>query len=228
MYTLGLKRVLSAAQTLFALHLKQRTLKKSWRMLIYLSQLLWTSSSVLKYFRVEVFWRKIDTFLTKKNTSRGNRLKRFSTNNHKRPRGFYSVVDAVNSSSWVYSLSRNCYIKNICIILWFPTVLNLLVDPIRAAHGPSTGSDKQRSHQLFNKHRDLFLWKWVFPWTPPRPYPGLFKWGNMGKVSNHHMSIVFTVQSEERVLCTSKTLIWEAVQWGWGGVEEGGYGGDRK
>lgn len=32
------------------------------------------------------------------------------------------------------------------------------------------------------------------------------------------MSIVFTVQSEERVLCTSKRLIWEAVQWGWGGV----------
>lgn len=32
------------------------------------------------------------------------------------------------------------------------------------------------------------------------------------------MSIVFTVQSEERVLCTSKPLIWEAVQWGWGGV----------
>lgn len=46
----------------------------------------------------------------------------------------------------------------------------------------------------------------------------------MGKVSNHHMSIVFAVQSEERVLCTSKTLIWEAVQWGWGGVE-GGRGG---
>lgn len=36
------------------------------------------------------------------------------------------------------------------------------------------------------------------------------------------MSIVFTVQSEERVLCTSKPLIWEAVQWGWGGVGERG------
>lgn len=38
------------------------------------------------------------------------------------------------------------------------------------------------------------------------------------------MSIVFTVQSEERVLCTSKPLIWEAVQWGWGGVCGGGVG----
>lgn len=46
------------------------------------------------------------------------------------------------------------------------------------------------------------------------------------------MSIVFAVQSEERVLCTSKPLIWEAVQWGWGGecvcvrvcVAEGGGG----
>lgn len=36
------------------------------------------------------------------------------------------------------------------------------------------------------------------------------------------MSIVFTVQSEERVLCTSKPLIWEAVQWGWGGEGERG------
>lgn len=36
------------------------------------------------------------------------------------------------------------------------------------------------------------------------------------------MSIVFTVQSEERVLCTSKPLIWEAVQWGWVGVGERG------
>lgn len=35
------------------------------------------------------------------------------------------------------------------------------------------------------------------------------------------MSIVFTVQSEERVLCTSKPLIWEAVQWGWSGACRG-------
>ena len=43
--------------------------------------------------------------------------------------------------------------------------------------------DYQQSHQLFNEHRDLFLWKWVFPWKLWKPYPGLFKWGNMGKVS---------------------------------------------
>lgn len=36
------------------------------------------------------------------------------------------------------------------------------------------------------------------------------------------MSIVFTVQSEERVLCTSKPLIWEALQWGCCGVGERG------
>ena len=39
-----------------------------------------------------------------------------------------------------------------------------------------------------------------------------------GEGKHHHASIVFTVQSEERVLCTSKPLIWEAVQWGRAGV----------
>lgn len=41
-------------------------------------------------------------------------------------------------------------------------------------------------HQLHlpNEGWDLcLLWKWVFPWKQRKPYPGLFKWGNMGKVS---------------------------------------------
>lgn len=56
--------------------------------------------------------------------------------------------------------------------------------PVRATRSAwRSGPDYRHSHQLFNEHRDLFLWKWVFPWILWKPYPGLFKWANMGKVS---------------------------------------------
>lgn len=65
------------------------------------------------------------------------------------------------------------------------SVLKLLVatQSEQPAIYDGAGPDYRQSHQLFNEHRDLFLWKWVFPWKLWKPYPGLFKWGNMGKVS---------------------------------------------
>lgn len=53
--------------------------------------------------------------------------------------------------------------------------------PVRAAGSVwRSGPDYQQSHQLFNEHRDLFLWKWVFPWKlwkPIQVYLNEVTWG---------------------------------------------------
>lgn len=124
---------------------------------------------------------------------------------------------------------RNRWIKNIrpgCDLV----CVSLEVEfagrhPGRAAgSGWRSGPDYQQSHQLFNEHRDLFLWKWVFPWKLWKPYPGLFKWGNMGKVSTTTWALFsqFKVRREYFALQSHSS----GRQYSGGGVAWGR--GDRK
>lgn len=97
--------------------------------------------------------------------------------------------------------------------------------PVRAAcYVWRRGADYRQSHQLFNEHRDLFLWKWVFPWKLWKLYPGLFKWGNMGKVSTTTWALFsqFKVRREYFALQSHSS----GRQYSGGGVAWGR--GDRK
>lgn len=81
------------------------------------------------------------------------------------------------------------------------------------------------SQQLFNEHRDLFLWKRVFPWKLWKPYPGLFKLGNMGKVSTTTWALFsqFKVRREYFALQSHSS----GRQYSGGGVAGGRGGGER-
>lgn len=103
--------------------------------------------------------------------------------------------------------------------------------PLTAAETSVKGSspDCLPSLQLPNEGWDLcLLWKWVFPWKRRKPYPGLFKWGNMGKVSTTTGALFaqFKVRRAYFALQRhSSGRQWE--EWGWVGGEEGGFRGQE-